>query len=149
ICASDVLEHLDDPAAALMRIRQALKPPGRLFLSVPAYRCLWDAQDDMAGHKRRYRLGELKDSLVHSGFRIMKLTYFNTLLFPVAAAVRVFRKVQARMGLEKSEPRSDFSLTAPGPVNDLLERIFASELHWLKTRSFPFGGSIFAIAQRC
>jgi SAM-dependent methyltransferase len=147
VCAFDVLEHLDDPAAALSRMRTVLKPRGQLFLSVPAYRWLWDVQDDMAGHRRRYRSGEVKRSLVEAGFRVLKLTYFNTLLFPAAAAVRVFRKVQARWG--RSEPRSDFSLSRPGLVNDILEHVFVSELHWIKKKSFPFGGSVFAIAQRC
>ena len=74
ICAFDVLEHLDDDIAALNEWRELLKPEGHLLLSVPAYRYLWDSQDDLANHKRRYVLRELRSKLKESGLVIRKIT---------------------------------------------------------------------------
>jgi SAM-dependent methyltransferase len=147
VCAFDVLEHLDDDIGALKHWFELLKPDGQLFLSVPAYNYLWDAQDDLANHKRRYLLGQLRGRLREACFTIRKLTYFNTLLFPMVLSVRLMRKVQ-KMIRPENMSLSDFSLTKPGRVNDLLMQVFISELKLLDRMSFPFGGSIFCIARR-
>jgi SAM-dependent methyltransferase len=146
VCAFDVLEHLDDDAAALLRLRRLLRAGGYLVLSVPAYRFLWDAQDDLAGHRRRYRLRELRRKLRRADFAVERATYFNTLLFPPAALVRLWRKARAWAG---SPPAgSDFGLTPPGALNDLLRRIFLAEIPLLRRLDLPFGGSILCIARR-
>jgi len=147
VCAFDVLEHLEDDAAALDQWYDLLKPGGHLFLSVPAYKCLWDAQDELANHKRRYTLFELRRKLAKANFRISKATYFNTALFPMVVLVRLFKKIRYLLAPGRVE-RSDFSFTPPGRVNDLLLRIFASEISYLERSNFPFGGSIFCIATR-
>src|SRR5262252_7893084 len=41
----DVLEHLDDDAAALRAARSLLKPGGWLLVTVPALRSLWSPHD--------------------------------------------------------------------------------------------------------
>lgn len=146
VCAFDVLEHLDDDRAALRRMHGLLGPGGYLLVSVPAYRFLWDEQDDMAGHRRRYRLGEIRGELRRAGFSVEKSTYFNTLLFPLVAAVRLARRLRWRAGTHASG--SDFSLTPPGALNDLLRRVFMAELPLLERVNLPFGGSILCIARR-
>lgn len=147
ICAFDVLEHLDDDIAALKHWRDVLKPEGHLLLSVPAYRYLWDSQDDLANHKRRYVLRELRSKLKASGLIVKKITYFNTILFPIVLIVRLLRKAQSAVVGEQMN-RSDFSLTKSGWINDMLLRIFSSEIRILKAFNLPFGGSIFCIAER-
>jgi SAM-dependent methyltransferase len=147
VCAFDVLEHLEDDMGALRQWFDLLKPGGHLFLSVPAYNYLWDAQDDLANHKRRYLLGQLRGRLRRSRFAVGKLTYFNTLLFPMVLGVRMLRKAQ-KVVRPRTMSASDFSLTRPGRVNDLLLQVFISELRLLDKINFPFGGSIFCIARR-
>lgn len=146
ICALDVLEHLHDDAAAVKQMHSLLKPGGRLLLSVPAYRFLWNTQDELAEHKRRYSLSQLLSLLQSSHFVVEKATYFNTLLFPLMIAVRLVRNAQA--AIMKVPLRSDFALPKPGLINALLRSIFCTELTLLKRVNFPFGGSILCIAKR-
>lgn len=146
VCAFDVLEHLDDDRAALGRLRRLLGPGGYLCLSVPAYRFLWDEQDDAAGHRRRYTLGALRRELRRAGFAIEKATYFNSLLFPLVAGARLARRALALAGARAAG--SDFALTPPGRLNDLLRGIFLAELPLLDRLNLPFGGSILCIARR-
>jgi SAM-dependent methyltransferase len=147
ICAFDVLEHLDNDLAALGQWRDLLKPEGHLLLSVPAYRFLWDSQDDLANHKRRYALRELRGKLADSQLVVRKITYFNTMLFPLVLVIRLLRKAQS-MVVGETMNRSDFSLTRAGKVKDLLCEVFSSEIRLLSRLNFPFGGSIFCIAGR-
>jgi SAM-dependent methyltransferase len=147
ICAFDVLEHLDDDLAALNQWRELLKPDGHLLISVPAYRFLWDSQDDLANHKRRYALRELRAKLTDCKLVVRKITYFNTMLFPLVLIIRLLRKAQSAV-VGETMNKSDFSLTRAGKINDLLCEIFTSEIRLLSTLNFPFGGSIFCIAGR-
>lgn len=56
----DVLEHLPDDVKALKEIRKALKPGGKLILTVPASMKLWSYVDEVAGHYIRYSSKTLK-----------------------------------------------------------------------------------------
>lgn len=141
--AFDVIEHLDDDAAVLERLRAALRPGGLLVVTVPAFMFLWGQQDVLSHHRRRYRARELRERLVAAGFVVDRLTYFNTWLFPVVATVRVGRRLFGR----GRPPGSDFDM-AVGRFDRLLERVFASERHVVRRWSLPFGVSLLALARR-
>lgn len=79
----DVLEHLDDDRAALLAIRQALKPGGRLILTVPAHRWLWNQSDVLARHKRRYGLKEIRQRVAAAGFDLLDARCFFASLVPL------------------------------------------------------------------
>jgi SAM-dependent methyltransferase len=143
VTALDVLEHIDDDAAMLAEIHRVLAPAGKLLVSVPAYRFLWGPQDVISEHKRRYVRRELKARLVGAGFEIERLSYFNTLLFPPIAAIRVLRLNRIR-----GRERSDFELTKPGWLNAVLARLFALEAPLLERLDLPFGVSILGFASR-
>jgi SAM-dependent methyltransferase len=141
--AFDVLEHLDDDVLALKRFREALRPGGRLVLTVPAFMFLWGQQDILSHHRRRYRAGQLRQALMGAGFCVERVCYFNTWLFPAVAVLRLARRLPGRGA---REPRSDFDVPM-SRVDGLLERIFASERHILRRASFPFGVSLLALAR--
>jgi hypothetical protein len=122
-----------------------LKPDGLLLATVPAYRFLWGPQDEISHHKRRYRAKELKARLEQAGFSLLKLSYFNTLLFPFIAAIRLGRKVVPG---QPAELKSDFTLTNAGFLNQLLASIFALERHLITRFDLPFGVSIVALARK-
>lgn len=139
----DVLEHIEDDLAALDIIAARFKKGGRLAMTVPAYQWMWGQQDVVNLHFRRYTLGELQRKLIAKGFRITRATYFNTLLFPPIALVRLL----ARLKPGKSEAaRSDFEYNT-GAINELLFHIFAAEASLTQYISFPFGVSIFVVAE--
>ena len=141
----DVLEHIDDDLGMLREVFAVLKPGGLVLITVPAYRFLWGPQDEISLHKRRYRAGELRGRLEEAGLSVIKLSYFNTLLFPFIAAVRLGRKLVRR---EEVELKSDFGLTKPGFFNRVLAWIFALERHLVPRFDLPFGVSMVAVGRK-
>jgi SAM-dependent methyltransferase len=140
----DVLEHLDDDRAMLRELHRVLRRGGLLLLSVPAYRFLWGPQDEIAHHKRRYVSPEIKQRLREAGFKLRRLSYFNTFLFPAIAGVRVLRPYKPG----SADLKSDFTMTKPGPMNSLLGRLFALEAPLVERVDLPFGVSILGLAYK-
>jgi SAM-dependent methyltransferase len=140
VCLFDVLEHLDDEAAALAACRRLLAPRGRLFVTVPAYAWLWSRHDELLGHRRRYTARSLRQVVERAGFTVERLTYFNTLLAPPIMAVRLVRAALRSPGHD---------LDRPAPlVNRVLAACFSAEARLLGWTSVPFGISILLAASR-
>ena len=59
LLATDVVEHVDDDAKAVQELARILRPGGHLLVTVPCFQSLWGPQDELAMHKRRFRLGEI------------------------------------------------------------------------------------------
>jgi len=142
----DTIEHIPDDERVLDQCHSALVPGGLLFVSVPAYQFLYANNDRVAHHQRRYTARQLRRKLEAAGFTPTKVTYFNTLLFPVILPTVLAKKVKERW----SEPDDTTNLSHPVPpgLNRRLARTMASERHLLTRMSFPFGHSIVAVARR-
>jgi SAM-dependent methyltransferase len=67
VCA-EVLEHLDDDAAAAGELLRVLRPGGALVVTVPAGPFRYDWTDRWAGHRRRYTAEGLAHLLAGAGF---------------------------------------------------------------------------------
>lgn len=141
VTAFDVIEHIDDDVGALASLRDVLAPGGRFVCTVPAYQWMWSPHDDLNDHKCRYTARLLRARLETAGFTVDKLSYFNSLLFPVVAFLRLFR----RHLLRRTELSSDFDLLAP-PVNRALAALMGSERFVLRRATLPYGVSIVAVA---
>jgi len=140
----DVLEHIADDRRALGDLRTRLRPDGHLLLAVPAYQWMWGRQDMVSHHFRRYTRRRLEALLRASGFAVQRATYFNSLLFPFVAAIRLMARVLPRPG---GPVRSDLESFRPGLLNTILHRIFAAEAGWLGRFGFPAGVSLFVSAR--
>lgn len=75
----NVLEHIEDDAAVLGRLRSMLAPGGRLVLLVPQHRWLFCAYDRELGHFRRYNRAGLRALVESRGFRVTRMKGFNAL----------------------------------------------------------------------
>jgi SAM-dependent methyltransferase len=143
VLALDVLEHIDDDAAALAAAARLLRPGGTLLVTVPALPWLWGSQDVVSHHKRRYTARSLCRAFSRAGLRPAWHSYFNTALLPVIGFVRVARRLLGRVDAE----RSDFEQGRPGLVNEILARVFALERHVVGRVRLPVGVSLLAVAR--
>ncbi len=73
----NVLEHIEDDGAELKNSLELLKSGGKLLLFVPALEWLYSEFDRNVGHHRRYTKRRLKTLVEESGFRIVRLRYFD------------------------------------------------------------------------
>ena len=141
IIALDVIEHVDRDIDSLRAMRSRLVSGGKAVITVPAYMFLWSKFDELNEHKRRYTLTELNTKLVQAGFTVEKISYFNTLLFPIVFAVRMLNNVLQRDGASDVEMPN-------WPLNFALEKIFGLEKYLLKFVNLPFGVSILAVVRK-
>ncbi len=136
----DVIEHLDDDHAALLAARGALHEHGTLVVTVPAAPWLWSAHDVHLGHRRRYTARTLRRAVEEAGFRVEHVSHFNTILFPLIALVRLWKRL-------RRDDRHDLHRPSPA-VNGLLTALFALERRVVPSWSLPFGASLVLVARR-
>lgn len=136
----DVLEHVADDKSALAAIRTRLKPRGKLLVTVPANPWMWTAHDAAHHHHRRYTKRQLEREMLNAGYAIELLSPFNTILFPLIAAVRAAGKITGRESADDAMP--------PGPLNKLFQGLFGLESGLIGRVPMPFGVSLVAVARR-
>ncbi|WP_295587114.1 bifunctional 2-polyprenyl-6-hydroxyphenol methylase/3-demethylubiquinol 3-O-methyltransferase UbiG [uncultured Lamprocystis sp.] len=74
----NVLEHIEQDAAAVQNLLSALVPGGSLLILVPAFQSLYSDLDQMAGHVRRYTLRDVS-RINGAGGIVVKARYFNAI----------------------------------------------------------------------
>jgi SAM-dependent methyltransferase len=145
----DVLEHIEQEARFLDTLHTLLVPEGRLYLTVPAYPALWSADDDYAGHYRRYHLGRLRARLNAAGFRILSAGYFFMLL---PLPIFLVRAIPSRLGLRRQEAWDRYQAehkSRSGALGRILARVLDLELAYMRSgRALPFGASCLVAAEK-
>ena len=114
------------------------------MLNLPAYQWLMSRHDRAVGTRRRYTTGGLRRDLENAGFTVRKMTYRNMFLFPAIALKRLWDK---RSGQDNGSEKSDLE-TVPGAVNSLLRAVLILENRLLARLDFPFGLSVFCVAEK-
>jgi SAM-dependent methyltransferase len=140
IAVLDVVEHIDDDVAALRAMADCLKPGGHILITVPAHQWMWSAHDVVNHHHRRYSKATLAKAIGDAGLRHNGLRWFNSLLFPVAAAARIAGRLSGRDDSDDSPP--------PKPLNTAFETIFRLERHLLGRVPMTPGVSIVTLVSR-
>jgi len=138
IAVLDVVEHIEDDVAALKAMKDCLKPGGKILIAVPAHQWMWSAHDVVNHHHRRYSKKTLAAAIRAAGLEPRKLGYFNSLLFPLAAAARIAGRIAGRDDSDDSPPAA--------PVNKLFEAIFRTERHLVGRVPMTPGVSILTLA---
>jgi SAM-dependent methyltransferase len=144
VLSIDVLVHqwVPDDVGALREIHRVLVPGGFVLLQVAAYRTLWSAHDVATLTRHRYTRDELAEKIERSGFKMVRITYRNTLLSPLAVLVKFLRRARAN-----SATRSDL-VVLPHLVDRALLVVVAFENYVARRVRLPFGVSIFCVARK-
>jgi SAM-dependent methyltransferase len=141
IGAFDVIEHIDDDAAVLDRVCEALVPGGGVIVTVPQHPWLWTAVDELSGHRRRYTRRDLVGKMTAAGFRMLRVTSFTSFALPLMAAARL-RPRKAKIVLSQE-------LAIPQPLNRFLLGVGVLERAIIRGgMSLPMGGSLLAVGVR-
>lgn len=143
IGAFDVVEHIQEDEQVFVEMHKALKPGGTLLLTVPQHPSLWSDVDVFARHVRRYRRSDLVGKLERTGFEIIRVTSFVSILLPMLFASRLLGRIRPGTGKGEAELVLPFWLDRP------LGWIMRLELAliWAGV-SFPVGGSLLVVARR-
>jgi SAM-dependent methyltransferase len=144
----DVLYCLPDPdeTLAIQEMHRVLRPGGALIVNVAAMEMLRGDHSVLGAEVRRYTAARLRRVLEREGFRIVRLTYTNAVLFPLVATVRVLQRLR---GLPKiDETRGDFRVP-PAPINALLSGALAVEALTVAAGiNMPVGSSLLCLARK-
>ena len=137
IAMLDVLEHVEADEAALRMLATKLRPGGRMLITVPAHPWMWSAHDVVNHHHRRYTRRAFRRAVAAAGLKLEMLSWFNSLLFPLAAGARLAGRITGKEDSDDKLP--------PRPVNRLFETLFGLERHAIGRLPFPPGVSLVAI----
>jgi len=140
ICSS-VLYHewVSDVGGAVQEMHRILRPGGVLLINVPAFPFLHSAHDEAVMTARRFRKCEIRELLQKQNFKIRRLTFWTTFLFPLAIAART---------LGGSKMGRDFETAGASLSQWVFARIMALELRLLRSISLPFGVALLAVARK-
>ena len=133
----DVLEHLEDPVAALAHARSLLAPNGRLLVTVPAFPILWTAHDDYNHHLRRYRRRSLELEIHDAGLEILLIRYFFHWMFPVKLGVAFSERLRSSRAQAARVPGT--------MVNTAFFYLSRIEQRLTRRLHLPFGNSLLAV----
>jgi SAM-dependent methyltransferase len=129
----NVLEHIEDDAAALRAILGGLRPGGTVVLFVPAFQALYSEFDRLVGHYRRYRKGELAALVRGAGFEVVEARYVNCV---GAVAWWVVARQLGRFPKSRAAMRT-------------YDRTVVPVIRWIESRwTPPFGQSVLCIGRR-
>jgi SAM-dependent methyltransferase len=139
----DVLEHIESDAGALRWVSAQLRPGGVAVVTVPAFPFLWSEHDVAAQHYRRYTLASLT-AVLPPELEILHQSYFNALLFPAVAAVRLGMRLLPRSW----RPQGTQMALPPAPLNWLAYQVFRLERHLVPRRRAAVGVSALLVLRR-
>ena len=134
----DVIEHIDEDVAGMRALAGKMKPGAKMLITVPAFPFMWSAHDVVNHHKRRYTRKTLRRLIDDAGMRLELLSWFNSLLFPLAAGARLAGRVTGKEDSDDKLP--------PKPINKAMEWVFGLERYAVGRMPMPPGVSLVAIA---
>ncbi len=140
IILADVLEHIKYDKKKLNELGQNLSKNGYILITVPAYKFLFSVKDKELGHYRRYNRNQILK--LFENFHIIKITYFNFLLFlPISLSI-IYYKILNINFIKKVESSPNFL------VNKLLFLIFMIEKKLIQFLNLPFGVSLLGLFKK-
>ena len=145
VLSMDVLPHLPrgGEERAVREFARVLAPGGLLVIRAAALDILRSRHSHFAFERQRFTRGRLAAAARAAGIRVLRATYANSLLMPVALAkFRVWEPLLRRPAASGVDP------VAPW-LDALLYRVLAAEAAWIGSgRGFPLGQSLLLIGEK-
>jgi SAM-dependent methyltransferase len=145
IASMDALSHMPrgEEGPAIHEFARVLRLGGLLALRVPAFHALRSRHSAFVGEFQRFRRRQLMKAAETAGLRVLRCTYANALLAPVALVkFRIWEPLMRRpiaSGIEGVAPWLDRLLYAP----------LAFESRWLGSGgSLPVGQSVILLGEK-
>lgn len=139
----DVICNIADDVSAFAEIKRVTKPGGHVIVQLPAYRFLWSAHDVAVGHKHRYTASGLSRKIARAGLVVERVTYLNSILFPMEVLARLWRRGESADG----NAHSDLT-QMPRVLNYALARLFEAEMRAAPHLRLPYGLSLLVVARK-
>ncbi len=156
----DTVEHVPAEEKVFEECRRVLADPdgtagkggGKLLVTAPAFMFLWSHNDVLNMHQRRYTAPELRSKLEKHGFKVLRISYNNFFVFPLAAALILLRRDRAEPKLASPHFDDDAYQVEMEPTAPLLNAILTVvgklEVALLRRVNLPVGTSLIAIAEK-
>lgn len=144
VTSFDVICCITEHGLAFQELSRVLKPGGRLVVNLPAYNPLRSEHDVAVHIQKRYTRADVAAEAERVGLSVERLAHANTLLFPIAAAVRLAKRVPSKPA---SEARSDLK-PLPSIINRGLAQVLFAERWLLQKVDLPFGLSVVCVARK-
>lgn len=151
----DVLYHrrVTNVAGAVAELRRVCRPGGIVVITDSAGPGLMSAHDVAMHGARRFRLADFEAAVRAAGLDVVHGSYYHTLLFPLAAALRLWSR--ATRGVPDPDASSETAVEgrsdlAPAPawVNATLRPLYRIEAGLVARHRLPFGLSLLVAARR-
>ena len=145
VISLDVLAHLPHGAesSAMQEMVRVLAPGGLLMVRTAALHLLRSRHSAFIGESQRFTRPRLVSLVASAGIRVLRCTYLNSLLLPVALA-----KFRIWEPLWRRPPASGLDHLTPW-LDRLLYATLALEAAWVGAgRNFPAGQSLLLIGEK-
>ncbi|MEO8125635.1 MAG: class I SAM-dependent methyltransferase [Bryobacteraceae bacterium] len=143
----NVIEHIDDDAAALRQTFRLLRPGGVAVIEAPAGPGLYDVYDKHLMHFRRYRMRELLSTVKSAGFQILHRSHLGFFIYPAFALVkkRNRRYLRAEPDVQRRVVASSIQTVKD---NSLMHAVMRVENAMRRFVSYPAGVRCFVICRK-
>jgi 2-polyprenyl-3-methyl-5-hydroxy-6-metoxy-1,4-benzoquinol methylase len=135
----DVLEHMEDPEAAVAHAAELLEPGGVVLVTVPAWMHLWTTHDELNHHVTRYDASRLR-TLLETALEVEHIRYFFRWVHKAKLAQKAWEAV--------TRPEPSPPSLPPAPLNALLYGVSRAEETLLGRIPLPMGSSLLAVGRK-
>jgi len=145
VLSLDVMPHFERGAEqrAVDELSRVVAPGGLLFIRTAALELLRSRHSDFVFERQRYTRGQLTGLARRAGIRVLRCTYANSILMPIALA-----KFRIWEPLTRQAPSSGVEPVSPW-LDRVLHTALAAEAAWIGAgRTFPVGQSLILIGEK-
>jgi SAM-dependent methyltransferase len=134
----NVLEHIEDDAAATRHVARMLKPGGVAVIEVPAGPELFDDYDRQLQHFRRYTLPGICGVVEQAGLVVERRNYLGALIYPAFYLAKKLSQIRPKSAAAR-EAHVANAIGATSRFNAVGRAIMSLEQAIAPTITFPRG----------